>query len=267
MRGPEQSGCGPTVVIVDCCTQVRASFQCCFPSLVVVGTFAAVEELLDCGVRCDLVILDVGHDGAVDGALSGPPAIEALIALGYRVCVFSAERRVLMLARCLAAGATGLVGKSDSLVASEEAFVTVARGGIAIAAAMEEAWELVRRRGVPPQLTMRQRQVLHARARGESWQGLAARLGISAKTAYDRLECVRAKLTWFLQDAGLGPDASPADIEYALGLGPASSDLFLAQPGDFHRHRAAGVVACAELPSTVASPADDGAVFADRAGV
>jgi len=145
--------------------------------------------------------------------------------------------------------------------------VTVARGGIAIAAAMEEAWKLVRRRGVPPQLTMRQRQVLHARARGESWQGLATRLGISAKTAYDRLECVRAKLTWFLQDAGLGPDASPADIEYALGLGPASSDLFLAQRDDFYRNRAAGVVTGAKLPGTVVSPADNGPVFADRAGV
>ena len=32
----------------------------------------------------------------------------------------------------------------------------------------------------------------------------------------DREECVRAKSAWFWQDAGLGPDPSPADIKHAL---------------------------------------------------
>lgn len=223
MRGPKQRWFTPTVVIIDSCTQVRESLQFCFPSLEVVGAFSTVEEFLDVGAQCDLVIIDVRCEGADDEALTGSAAVEALIASGYRVCVFSAEHRLLVLAGCLAAGAAGLASKSDSLADNEATFVKVARGGMAVSASLDAVRDLLRRHGAPPKLTMRQCQVLHARARGETWQGLADRLGISAKTAYDRLECVRAKLTWFLQDVGLGPESSPGDIEHALGLTPGGA--------------------------------------------
>lgn len=236
MCTPEQGLHRPTVTVIDCCTPVREAFQSCFPSLTVVGGFATVEEFLGAGIDCDLVVVDVRLDGHDDGALSGPAAVAMLTGADYRVCVFSAERRILVLARCLALGASGLAWKSDSLAVNEEILLAVAQGGVAISASLEPARELIRRRGAPPALTLRQRQVLHARARGESWQGLADRLGISAKTAYDRLECVRAKLAWFLQDAGLGPDASPADIEYALGLAPGDG---LMEVGAVGLHRSA----------------------------
>lgn len=221
MRGPEQRWFQHKVAVIDSCTQVRGSFQFCFPALQVVGAFATVEEFLDSGIDCDLVVVDMVLHDSDASALSGPSAVEALVSANHRVCVYSAERRVLVLARCLAAGVAGLVNKSDPLNISGEVFATALQGSTAIATSLGFVRDLVARRGVPPTLTMRQRQVLHARARGESWQQLAERLGISAKTAYDRLECARSKLSWFLQDAGLGPDPSPADIEYALGLLPA----------------------------------------------
>lgn len=236
MRAPEQGRHQPKVTVIDCCTPVREAFQACFPSLRVVGAFATVEEFLAAGVDCDLVVVDVRR-GVHDGALSGPAAVAALAEVGHRVCVFSAENRVLVLARCLALGASGLARKSDSLAVNEEILLRVAQGAVAVAPSLEPVRDLVRRRGSPPPLTLRQRQVLHARARGESWQGLADRLGISAKTAYDRLECVRAKLAWFLQDAGLGPDASPADIEYALGLAPGDGPVNLGPPDSSGQRR------------------------------
>lgn len=231
MHGPEDSWFTPSAVIIDRCTYVRESFQCCFPSLNVVGTFDTVEGFLDLGISCDVVVIDVGRQGADDDTLTGAAAVEALTAAHHQVAVFSTESRVLVLARCLAAGASGLVSKFDSLDVSGEAFVRVAQGGVAIASSLEGVRDLISRRGAPPALTVRQRQVLQARARGESWQGLAERLGISAKTAYDRLESVRAKLTWFLQDAGLNSDASPADIEYVLGLAPGDRAVHTRAPG------------------------------------
>ncbi|MEA5116032.1 MAG: LuxR C-terminal-related transcriptional regulator, partial [Propionicimonas sp.] len=89
---------------------------------------------------------------------------------------------------------------------------------------------LLLRHGAVPRLTRRQLQVLHARARGEAWRVLADRLGISAKTAYDRLEAVMAKLAWHLRFIGLDDHSSPADIEHALGLAPGdlmSLDTYL----------------------------------------
>lgn len=220
MRGSERSWPRPTVAVVDGCSQVRESFQPCFPSLDVLGTFATVEAFLGSGAACDLVVADIVTDGVGSGAHVGLSAVDALVAADHRVCVYTAERRVLVLAQCLAAGVAGLVNKSDPLSINEEAFVVAAQGGLPVADSLDGARDVVQRRGAPPRLTLRQRQVLHARARGESWQRLSDRLGISAKTAYDRLECVRAKFAWFLKDAGFGPEPSPADIEYALGLVP-----------------------------------------------
>lgn len=212
----------PSVVVVDDCSQTRKTFQAAYPALRVIATFPRVEGLLQAGLQPEVVVLDlVLRTSPLDqDALQGPAAIGALVERGHRVCVYTDERRPLVLARCLAAGANGLVRRCDPLAANQQAFLAVAAGATSIAESLGKVVELLERRGNPPELTPRQLQVLNARARGESWQGLADRLGISPKTAYDRLEAVKQKLAWHLHDAQVDPNAAPADIERALGLGP-----------------------------------------------
>lgn len=212
----------PSVLVVDDCSQTRSTFALAFTGLKVVATFATVDELLAVGAQADVVILDLMLNTGLHQhpTIQGPPAVEALVRHGYRVCVYSAERRPLILAHCLAAGATGLVRKCDSLASNQSAFIAVAAGQPYVAESLTTVTRIHQLRGGPPKLTLRQRQVINARARGESWQHLADRLGISAKTAYDRLEAARNKLAVHLQDVGLPSNASPADIERSFGLGP-----------------------------------------------
>jgi DNA-binding NarL/FixJ family response regulator len=212
----------PPVVVVDDGSQTRDTFQLAYPELTVVGTFAKVEALLVARPEAALVVLDLmlSTDLGDRGILQGPRAIEALVRIGYRVCLYTDERRLLVLAQCLAAGATGLARKSDPLSVNQAAFVRTAAGHVVVASSMVGLAELLNKRGRLPELTPRQAQVLKARARGEPWKILARRLGITPKTAYDRLEAVLDKMVIYLQDAGLDQDCSPADIERALGLAP-----------------------------------------------
>lgn len=222
-RDPDQR---VRVLVVDDGSQTRDTFQVAYPRLDVVGTYATVEELLAESVAAELVVLDLMLSTRLDSArqLQGPQAIEVLVAQGYRVCLYTDERRPLVLAKCLSAGATGLVRKSDALEVNQAAFLRAAGGHVVISNTMEDLAELMNRRGTLPDLTERQTQVLRGRARGEPWKLIARRLGITPKTGHDRMEAVMAKMVLHLQAAKLGVDYSPADVERALGLAPG--DLF-----------------------------------------
>lgn len=212
----------PRVAVVDDGSQTRETFQIAYPGLQVVVTYATVDALLSHRPEVELVVLDLMLSTSLQarGVLQGPPAIRQLVDLGYRVCLYTDERRPLVLAHCIAAGATGLVRKSDPLGVNQDAFLRACRGQIMIARSMVGLAEILNRRGRLPALTDRQLEVLSARARGEPWDSIARRLSISPKTAADRLEAVMSKMVWFLHDAGLDPRASPADIERVLGLAP-----------------------------------------------
>lgn len=212
----------PVVAVVDDASLTRALFGTAFPSLDVAGTFASVDELLARRPQVDLVVLDLHLSTSLQeaGVLQGPAAIRLLRAQGLRVCLYTDERRPLVLAQCLAAGAAGIARKSDPLPETEDAFARVARGETVISRSLVGLAEVLSRRGRLPALTERQCEVLAARARGEKWELLARRLNISVATATGHLETVMAKMVWFLQDAGLDPDASPGDVERALGLAP-----------------------------------------------
>lgn len=210
------------VVVIDDGSQTRDTFHLAFPTLKVVGTYATVDQFLVERPAADLVVLDLMLSTSLQdrGVLQGPPAIKAVVDTGYRVCMYTDERRPLVLAHCLVAGASGVARKSDPLHVNEEAFTRVAADQITIARSLVGLAEILSRRGRLPALTARQLEVLSARARGEAWESIARRLNISSKTAYDRLEAVMSKMVWFLHDVGLEPDASPADIERVLGLAP-----------------------------------------------
>lgn len=212
----------PRVAVVDDCTLTRATFQHAYPALDVISTHTAIDDLLASQIPVDMVILDLTLCTAVHRTeiAQGPSAAGALAQHGYRVCIHSSEQRPLVLAQCLHNGAEGIARKTDPLHTNQNIFLAVAVGRTQVAPTLRPVIAAIQRRGGPPILTLRQRQVLHARARGISWQAIADDLGISTKTAYDRLEAARIKLSSFLDITGLNPDCTPADIERAIAHTP-----------------------------------------------
>jgi DNA-binding NarL/FixJ family response regulator len=197
--------------------------------LTVVGEYATVEALLADKPTVDIVVLDLMLSRTLDeDVFQGPRAIKTLTNQGYRVCIHTDERRNLVLAQCFSAGAAGLARKSDSLDDNADAFARVAAGHLVVPSQMLELAQLLNRRRQLPELTPRQAEVLHARARGEPWGALARRLGISRETAEGHLRAVNAKMAKFLLEAAIDPSLAPADVERALGLAPG--DLNGASP-------------------------------------
>lgn len=212
----------PRVAVVDDCTLTRVTFQYAYPALDVISTHRAIDDLLTSHPQVDLVILDLTLDtaGPRPEIVQGPSAARVLVAHGYRVCVHTGEQRPLVLAQSLRHGAEGIACKTDPLLTNQEIFLAVAAGRTRIAPSLRPAIDAIHRRGGPPVLTLRQRQVLHARARGTSWRALSEELGVSAKTAYDRLEAARTKLSTFFDIAGLSPESPPSDLERAIAHTP-----------------------------------------------
>ncbi|MDR1767613.1 MAG: hypothetical protein LBR32_04150 [Propionibacteriaceae bacterium] len=185
------------------------------------ATFSSVEDLLEAHPSVDLVVADlVLSRGPDDRVLQGPKAISALTEQGHRVCVYSDESRLLVVVHCFAAGAVGMVRKSEPLGASQAAFLRVAAGATVVPESMIGLAELLDRRTALPKLTGRQAEVLAARARGIAWDTLARRMGISTKTAQGHLDAAVKKMLSLLTAVNLDPSASPGDIERALGMSP-----------------------------------------------
>lgn len=211
----------PRVAVVDDSSLTREAFHVVYPALEVVGSYSNVDAVLAAKPDADLIILDLMLSPTLEQwTLQGPRAIKELSIRGYPVCVYTDERRFLVLAQCFSAGARGLVRKVDQLANNQAAFLRVAAGQIVVPPSMVGIAELMNRRRSLPMLTSRQTEVLIARARGEGWDALSRRLGISAKTAQDHFQAVMSKMVLFIQEAGLGFSASAADIERALGLAP-----------------------------------------------
>ena len=211
----------PKIAVVDDSSLTREAFQYAYPGLDVVDSFASVNAFLAHKSAVDMIVLDLMLSPTLEECiLQGPRAIKELSDQGYKVCVYTDERRLLILAQCFSAGARGLVRKIDPISDNQSAFLKVAAGQIVVPHSMVGMAELLSRRKSLPTLTSRQTEVLGARARGESWDGLSRRLGISPKTAQDHFDAVMAKMVLFLQETGLNPTSSPADIERALGLTP-----------------------------------------------
>lgn len=213
----------PRTLLVDDMEVVRQGFGLCHPALDVVATCAAVEDLAALAaegrlVGLDLIVLDL-HLRRVDGRQrQGLAAIEQVARLGAPICLYTSEERRLVLARCLQAGAAGIVHKQDPLPVATQGFLAVAAGRTHVTPALVGLAETMDRRGHLPELSTRQRQVLAARARGERWNSIAARLFITPSVAQEHLDHAVKKFADQLRGA------SAADLERALGLAPG--DLF-----------------------------------------
>ncbi len=217
------------VACVDDDTLIRLGFASNMPGIDRVFVYDSLEPLLADPPQVDLVVLDLWlHAGAdprnTGPVLQGARAVEAVARLGYPVLVYTNERRRHVLAGCLAAGAQGVVHKSEPLEAVTSAIRTVAAGGGVVTAGLAGLAEAVERRGELPTLSPRQLEVLRGRARGESFKAIGARLFISPKTAEAYMGEVSKRFADFLQTH------SPADLENYLGVGVG--DLLDPDEGD-----------------------------------
>lgn len=204
-----------TVAVVDDATVIRESFPLLMPTLDVVGAYPTVESLLADRPEVDLVVLDLHLSNASQPDVrQGVAAIRALVAAGYRVCVYSQEERRFVLAACLAAGARGVVSKSATTSQALEQFEAVAAGTVVVPQPVIGIVEVLVRRNSLTILPERQRQVLAGRARGLTYAEMSAQLFLSESTLRGYWADLTATVSDYLQQV------TPTDIETALGLGP-----------------------------------------------
>ncbi|WP_193608693.1 response regulator transcription factor [Nocardioides lijunqiniae] len=214
----------PTAVVVDDATVIRQSIPALMPAFDIVGSYPRVEALIAERPHADLVILDLHLVNSTQpSARQGVAAVRAVVAAGYRACVYSQEERRFVLAACLAAGATGIVSKSEPVESAQSMFLDAMAGQIVVPQAIISLMELLVRRNCITILGERQRQVLAGRARGLTYAELSRSLFLSESTLRGYWRELTLGVSRYLQET------TPSDIERALGLGPG--DLLDFWPG------------------------------------
>jgi DNA-binding NarL/FixJ family response regulator len=164
--------------------------------------------------RADVVLLDARLPGA-----NGVDLLRRLLARmpSLRVLVFSGHESPILIREMIEAGAHGFVEKTAGLKDVIRGLDAVAEGGTyfgpGVAALLQAS---IAGSGAPLQsLTRREREVLQLVAESHSTRRIAARLGISAKTAGNHRTNLMRKLNvhdaagltrYALQEGILGPD-------------------------------------------------------------
>ncbi len=207
------------VACIDDDTLIREGITRLLPKVTVVGAFRSVEAFLTESPDADVVLLDLWLSGPHQTRVGeqGLTAVRSVAAAGYRVLIYTNERRRHVLASCLGAGARGIIHKSESLDALSAAIDRVGSGAVVLTTALAGLAEVLQRKDAMPGLTPRQLEVLRARARGLSYKAIAAAMFLSPKTVEEYMAEVNRKFADYLQDH------SPADLERLLGVG--SGDL------------------------------------------
>jgi DNA-binding NarL/FixJ family response regulator len=199
--------------VVDDDTMIRAGLQVSLTGVDVVATYPDISSLLRDQLDVDVVLLDLGLSGTGrTGVLQGAAGVRAVAESGFRILIYTNERRREVLVGCFSSGASGIVHKAEPSEAVVDAISKVAAGEVVITQALVGLAELAEHRDMLPSLSARQRQILSARARGESFQSICTRLFIAKKTAEEHWAVVAAKFAEFLREH------SPADLERHLGL-------------------------------------------------
>lgn len=207
----------PRVVVIDDSTVIRGGFATVHPGLDVVATYTSVEDFEAAPADCDVVVLDLllrGPQNVSSMTKQGRSAIRSIRAMGHPVCLYTDERRALVLALCLRAGANGVVHKSDLPEVAVRAAEDIRRGRVVVTQSLVGLTELLDRRGAALALSCRQRQVISARARGRHWKDIAAELFITEGVAREHYQVACVKLRDYLRHTSAG------DIEHASGVGP-----------------------------------------------
>ncbi len=155
---------------------------------VICSSAVTVDELM-AGDRClDVVLLDVRLDDE-----SEPEAnVARLTEHGWKVLLYTQERRPAVLGRCFLAGALGMVDKHDDPSVLAKA-VQVAAGGEPFLSADWAAAVSAITDGRVPELAPREAEVLKLYAAGLPMKSVARRVGIAEETAKEYLSRVREK--------------------------------------------------------------------------
>lgn len=167
------------------------------PHLRVVGEASDGRQVVDACVQLkpDLVLLDIDLPG-----LNGIAVARALTTAvpTTHVLIFTSHYDAATMRQVLEAGAKGIVEKSGSLDSLLKAIETVGNGG---AYFTERVTEAVHQFFLNPAtartqsaLTAREMEILQLVAEGNSTKEIAARLGISAKTAGNHRYALMRKL-------------------------------------------------------------------------
>lgn len=205
------------VVVIDDDTIIRDGARVLLSQSEVIDCYANVEDFLAVSPETDVVLLDLNLHGTGTPRMHGAAGVHAVAKAGYRVLIYTNERRLMVLASCLGAGARGIVHKAEPIEAVQDAIDEVSRGGTVTTLALTGLAEAVREHGRMPRLTRRQREILEARARGESFRSIGRRFFISERTAQDHMNKVNEAFCEYLSNH------SAADLERHLGI--AAGDL------------------------------------------
>jgi DNA-binding NarL/FixJ family response regulator len=205
----------PRVVLVDDIAALRAALPVLLTRLDFVGVYADAESFLAQRPAAELVLLDLKLTNAVQpGAAQGLEVVQLVVEAGYRVCLYSQEERRLVLAACIGAGASGLVGKAEAMPVAAAKIDRVLAGEVVLPEGLAGLTETLVRRGNLRLLTPRQRELLAGRARGKTYAEIGAELYLSESTLRGYWADLSAVVAEHLQST------SAADIEQALGLVP-----------------------------------------------
>lgn len=140
----------------------------------------------------DIVILDIGLE-----KLDGLSVLKRITRekLDVRVLVFTSQSKDSYATRCLQAGASGFVSKSESIETLTKAVKTVADGYVFFPKSAMPLLGKVKAEGGLDDLTDRELQILKLLAEGFSNAEIAARLSLSNKTVSGHKVNIQTKLS------------------------------------------------------------------------
>lgn len=203
------------ILLVDDHAVVREGYRRLLerePGFVVSGEADDAAEACAQAARLapDIVVMDVSLPGA-----SGIEAMRRMLSQrsATRILMFSMYEDAIFCSRALQAGASGYLSKSSAPEALVAAVEAVARGERYVSP--DVARKMTRSASDAEvrldQLTSREFEVLRLLARGETLSDIAAKLGISEKTAANHQSAIRYKL-------GIRNGVQLAQLAERLGL-------------------------------------------------
>jgi DNA-binding NarL/FixJ family response regulator len=178
------------------------------PDIAVTGTAASVEEYLAGPVAAEVILLDLQLDDGTAPAVN----VANLCAAGARVLVISVHGERRHVRATMRAGASGYLIKDDDAAKLAEAIRTVHAGRRALTT---ELMTLIN--DDPPDLSVKELQVLYLYGTGSTLAATARRLGIAIPTVRSYLDRIRAK--WAAADEPID------DIRILIDEYPPPDDL------------------------------------------
>jgi DNA-binding NarL/FixJ family response regulator len=149
----------------------------------------SLAALVNTGVDCDVVVLDLDHG---DGAMTSQRELDALATRGCRVLVVSTLGRPDEAKELLAGGVAGFVPKWQTMQALEQAIRDVAAGSLMTS---RDLARILDRDGDPgrPELSTQEATALRLYASGMKLSAVARQMNVQPSTAKEYIQRVREK--------------------------------------------------------------------------